>query len=67
MKEILIIISILLFCSCSNGEMEYNSLRWEYKEKNLKLDYLERLYLIRDGVHFKEKIRVLDSLIENER
>ena len=61
MKTILIILISLFFTSCVFNEVE--SRENELKLKGLELDYLERLYSVKKGIEYNEKIRVLDSII----
>jgi hypothetical protein len=46
-------------CNLSEREVKLNELAL----KNAELDYLDRLYKIKQDIELKEQIRVLDSLI----
>jgi hypothetical protein len=63
-KYVYIIIAICFFTSCNVvSENEYNRQYWEYKTKNLELDYILRIQKAKDDLEFKEKIKQLDSLL----
>lgn len=51
-------------CDTMNAESDYNARSWELKQKNEELDYIERLYRIKSGIEFEQKIAKIDSLIE---
>jgi hypothetical protein len=59
--KLLLVVSILLLTSChlSDNQAKMN----ELVLKNAELDYLDRLYKIKQNIEQKEQIRVLDSLI----
>lgn len=50
-------------CETMERESEYNARSWELKQKNLELDYLERLYRIKSDIEFEQKLAKIDSLI----
>ena len=60
-----LLLMVLLFsltsCHLSDNEFKMN----ELVVKNAELDYLDRLYRIKQGIEQKEQIRVLDSLINS--
>ena len=74
MKKTFLIIALILFTSCEGikKEKEYNALSWELKkkeaelrQKHLELDYLERLYDLRDDIEHEERRKKIDSLLNN--
>lgn len=53
----------LVSCSDWTAKSEYDKRYWELKKKTIELEYLEKLYNVRQDVESKEKLRQLDSLI----
>ncbi len=69
MKKLLLILLIITLSSCEalEGEQNYNKKVWEIKTKNLELDYLERLYSLKESVTKDQKIKTIDSLINQTK
>jgi hypothetical protein len=66
MKKTILLLLVLLTLSCNiKEENRYNTTYWELKRKNAELDYLERLWRVRNDIDYEEKIKVMDSLIRN--
>lgn len=65
LAKMLLVAVLFLATSChlNDNEMELNKLQ----VKTAKLEYLERLYKLREDIEYKEKIRVLDSFIKKEK
>ena len=62
----LYILLVIVFSSCNVvSEREYNRRSWEIKKKTIELEYLEKLYKVRSDIEYKEKMKTIDSLIEN--
>lgn len=56
-----VVLLSLTSCNLSDNEAKLNNL----DVKNAELDYLDRLYKVKQNIEYKEKIRVLDSLIRS--
>jgi len=72
MKKLLLIVGssfLLLSCGPTGGKHadKYYERYYELEIKNKELDYIERLYSIKESITFEQKIKTIDSLIYNSK
>lgn len=67
MKKVIYLILVLSLGACSDAEMRHKIVYWEMETKTLELEYLQKLYKLKEEVEYREQMRVIDSLFNTRK